>query len=154
MIVYRLVCKNGHEFEGWFQNSAAFDTQAAKGAVSCPACQSRKVQKALMAPKLGKGTRKSAEEASAPAEAPKAAAHAPSRQLDPRLEKLMAEVRAHVEKNYDYVGESFPEEARKIHYGEAEERRIYGEASGEEVKELIEEGVEVAPLPPIPRRNS
>jgi hypothetical protein len=66
----------------------------------------------------------------------------------------MGVVRTHVEKNYDYVGERFPEEARKIHYGETEERRIYGEASGEEVKALIEEGVEVAPLPPLPRRNS
>jgi hypothetical protein len=152
VIVYNLVCNKGHEFEGWFKDSAAFDSQAAKGVVVCPVCQSRKVAKGLMAPNLGKGTRKGAPE---PQTAPAPmAAKMPPQGLDPRLEKLMGEVRTHVEKNYDYVGERFPEEARKIHYGETEERRIYGEASGEEVKALIEEGVEVAPLPPLPRRNS
>lgn len=152
MIVYRLICKNGHEFEGWFKDSAAFDTQAAERAVTCPSCQTWRVEKALMAPNLGKGTRK-AEEAAEPPAPPKPAS-LPGRQVDPRLQKLMTEVREHVEKNYDYVGDRFPEEARRIHYGETEERRIYGEASGEEVKALIDEGVEVAPLPPLPRRNS
>jgi hypothetical protein len=149
LIVYSLVCQNGHEFEGWFKDSAAFDAQSAKGKITCPSCPSRKVTKAVMAPRLSKGAAAPAENAPAPLPIE---SHA--RGADPKLANLMAELRSHVEKHYDYVGEHFAEEARRIHYGETEERRIYGEAKADEVKALLDEGVEIAPLPPLPRRDS
>lgn len=148
MIVYNLVCKCGHEFESWFRDSATFDTQLAKGRVLCPACNSKTVAKAVMAPNIAK----SADRLSI-AQAQQAAPQAQAASVDPRLANLLTQVRDHVEKNYDYVGERFPEEARKIHYGEVSERQIYGEASAEEVKALSEEGVPIAPLPRLPRRN-
>lgn len=152
MIVYSLRCANEHEFEAWFQDSAAFDSQAKRGVVVCPQCQSRKVEKAVMAPRVGKAVAvRGASGASGAAPDP-AQAHALAR--DHALAEMLAKVRAHVEQNYDYVGERFPEEARRIHYGEAKERHIYGEATVGEAKELAEEGVPVAPLPPVPRRDS
>src|SRR5262245_3005276 len=150
MIVYNLVCKSGHEFEAWFRDSAAYDAQAQRGRVVCPTCNTRSVSKAIMAPSLGKGAGRK--------EAPPAPIPGPTREpqvagKDPKLAKLLSEVRDYVEKNYDYVGARFPEEARKIHYGETPERQIYGEASADEVKALTEEGVPVAPLPKLPRRD-
>jgi len=129
MIVYNLHCKDGHEFEGWFRDSAAYDAQATGGKLVCPVCDSRKVEKAPMAPAVS-GTK-----ASAPEELRK-------------MLQFVTGLRKHIEENADYVGPKFPEEARKIHYGEAEERHIYGEATLKEAKELVEEGVDVAPLPP------
>ena len=131
MIVYNLRCKNSHEFEGWFKDSAAFDSQAKSGKVACPFCDSRKVDKAIMAPAVA-GAKKSAV---APADAKK-------------IRQFMTGLRKYVQENADYVGPKFAEEARKIHYGEVEDRHIYGEATYEEAKELVEEGVDVAPLPP------
>ena len=131
MIVYNLRCGGGHEFEGWFQSGAAFDEQAATGKLMCPMCDSRKVEKAIMAPAVA-GTRKSV---SAKDELKK-------------MRQFVSGMRKYVKENADYVGPRFPEEARKIHYGETEERHIYGEATLKEAKELIEEGVDVAPLPP------
>jgi hypothetical protein len=133
MILYNLICDHAHEFEGWFRDSAAFDDQAASGALSCPACGSAKIEKAVMAPAIS-GAKKSSLTA---AETTK-------------LRQFATGLRKYVEKNADYVGADFPEEARKIHYGESEERHIYGEATLEEAKELLEEGVDVAPLPPDP----
>jgi hypothetical protein len=132
MIKYQLRCEAQHEFEGWFGDSADYEAQAAQGLLSCPICESRTIGKAIMAPSVA--GRRSAR-AKRLAEMKKTIAEAAAR------------AREYVEKNYDYVGRRFPEEARKIHYGEVEPRGIYGEATGKEVKELVEEGVEVAPLP-------
>jgi hypothetical protein len=131
VIVYNLRCRNSHEFEGWFRDSAAFEDQAKSGTLTCPVCDSRKVEKAIMAPAVS-GAKKSslnADEAT-------------------KMRQFMTGLRKYVQQNADYVGPNFAEEARKIHYGEAEERHIYGEATPEEAKELLEEGVDVAPLPP------
>ena len=138
MIKYRLTCGDGHEFEGWFRDSADYDFQAEKGLLDCPGCGSEDVRKAVMAPAVARtdGSRK----------ARLAAIHQD-------MAKAVARAREYVEKNFDYVGDKFPEEARKIHYGETEERAIYGEASGKEVKELVEEGVQIAPLPGAPRKT-
>jgi hypothetical protein len=154
MIVYNLVCKSGHEFEAWFRDSAAYDAQAQKGRVACPTCNTRSVSKAIMAPSLSKagGSRKEETARSLPSPAPMGESQVAG--VDPKLAKLLGEVRNYVEKNYDYVGPRFPEEARRIHYGETPERQIYGEASAEEVKSLTEEGVAIAPLPKLPRRDS
>jgi hypothetical protein len=131
VIVYNLICGSGHEFEGWFQSGAAYDEQAATGKLLCPMCASRKVEKAIMAPAVA-GTKRTV---SANDELKK-------------MRQFVSGMRKYVKENADYVGPRFPEEARKIHYGETEERHIYGEATLIEAKELIEEGVDVAPLPP------
>lgn len=132
MIVYNLRCKNSHQFEGWFGNSSAYEAQAKDGSLACPVCDSRKIDKAPMAPAVA-GTKKKAE--TSPTEIAK-------------MRQFMTGLRKYVQENAEYVGPKFPEEARKIHYGETDERHIYGEATIEEAKELIEEGVDVAALPP------
>ncbi len=131
MIVYSLKCENSHEFEGWFASSTAFDEQAASGKLACPVCDSHKVEKAIMAPAVSgtKRTTLAAEEAK-------------------KMRQFMTGMRKYIKENADYVGPKFPEEARKIHYGETEERHIYGEATLKEAKELIDDGVDVAALPP------
>ncbi len=154
MIRYALLCDKGHEFESWFQNSAAFDSQQKRKLVNCPTCNSVKVEKAIMAPRLGKkGNRgRTAQPASlpatteAPSTEPMSLISAPERELRTKLKEL----RDHIISKADNVGESFPAEARKMHYGDAEHRPIYGEASLAEARDLIDEGIEVAPLPMIP----
>lgn len=155
MIHYSLVCADEHAFEGWFRSSADFDDQVAKGLVPCPVCGSTHVRRALMAPAIASGRREAREIASPPAPEPSAPVPVAAAPIlsDPRavaLVEAMRELRKAVEANADYVGKSFPEEARKIHYGETEARGIYGEASAEDVKALLEEGVEIAPLPLLP----
>jgi hypothetical protein len=159
MIRYSLQCERRHEFEIWFKNSADYDSQAKRGLVTCPACGSGKVEKALMSPSLGRGTRKGgkapAPEA-APPDTPTPAADAdktPVAMMSPPEREFRAklkELREHLTKNAENVGGKFPEEARKMHYGEAEHRSIYGEASPQEAKELLDEGVELHPLPVLP----
>lgn len=143
MIRYDLICNKGHEFDGWFSNSDAFEKQAKRGFVECTVCGSAKVQKQLMAPNIGtKGNKKVSE--------PQKMVAGP---VDPRLTammQMMREMRAHVEKTAENVGDKFAEEARKIHYGEKEERGIYGQATRDEAVSLIEEGIEVHPLPVLP----
>ena len=149
MIVYRLVCAAGHEFEGWFKNSAAFDAQLAQGAMECPVCGDAGVKKAIMAPavvKSGEPVLHRAE-ASAPAQAGAPAPPAPDQQ---KIRQFMAGYRRFIQQNAEYVGPKFPEEARKIHYGESDERHIYGESSLREARELIDEGIQIAPVPPDP----
>ena len=131
MIAYNLQCPEGHEFEGWFRDSTAFDEQSGSGHVSCPACNSSRVEKAIMAPALS-GTKKSVR----------------SKVDAKQMRQFATGLRKYVQENADYVGPNFAEEARKIHYGETPERHIYGEATHKEAKELVEEGVDVAPLPP------
>jgi hypothetical protein len=164
MIRYTLNCEQGHSFESWFQNSAAYDKQAKRGLVNCPVCGSAKVEKAIMAPRLARAD-VAAEAPPAPALPPRSASppslpvplpatgKTPVAMMSPMehaLRKKLKELREHVTKNSNYVGARFPEEARKIHYGETDPRSIYGEASPEEAKELHDEGIEFHPLPILP----
>jgi hypothetical protein len=158
MIRYSLVCGDSHEFEIWFKNSADYDKQRKRNLVTCPACGSAKVEKALMTPSLGHGSRKGAS-AAAPemppsSEAPAAAeSKTPVAMVSPQEHEFRAklkELRDHLTKNAENVGGKFPEEARKMHYGEKEHRSIYGEASPHEARELAEEGIEFHPLPVLP----
>jgi hypothetical protein len=160
MIRYTLRCERDHNFESWFQDSAAYDSQAKRKLISCPVCDSVKVEKAIMAPRIvGKKGRERAEPVPMPAATPTAApaVEAPTASSTPllmaqerELRAKIKELRDHIVKNADNVGEKFPNEARKMHYGEIEHRPIYGEASPEEAKSLIDEGVEVSPLPVLP----
>ena len=139
MIVYNLRCAKDHVFEVWFRDSAAYDEQVAAGEVLCPACGSKKIAKAPMAPNIA--TRRES--------VPNKAAVMPAEMMS-----KLRELRSEVEKNSDHVGEAFPEEARKIHYGEAERRNIHGDATAEEAAELSEEGVEFGVVPWVPRTDS
>ena len=135
MIKYALACELGHGFEGWFGNSVDYDDQSAQGLVQCPLCGSASVRKQIMSPAVV-GTKQGVER---PADAA---------QMRAMMMEALAKVRAHVEDNFDYVGDSFAREARDIHDGKSEERGIYGEASPKEVRALLDDGIEVAPLPP------
>jgi hypothetical protein len=137
MIRFSLSCDNDHDFDGWFRNGEDFDRQKRRGLVSCPVCQSVKVDKALMAPSVSTGRRQDRIALAMGEEQRKALA-----QL-----KAMAD---EAKKNADYVGDKFAEEARRIHFGEVEQRGIYGEATAEEARGLIEDGVEFMPLPVFP----
>jgi hypothetical protein len=158
MIRYSLRCERGHAFESWFQSSSAYESQEKRKLVNCPACGSTKVERAIMAPQIvSKRGRDIAAptSASAPAAAPAAdVAAQPSTPLlmaqERELRAKLKELRDHIVKNADNVGERFPNEARKMHYGDIEHRPIYGEASPDEARSLIEEGVEVSPLPVLP----
>jgi hypothetical protein len=159
MIRYALRCDRDHTFESWFQNSAAYDKQAKRGLVTCPVCGSAKIEKTIMAPRLARADvpeppppipvpppAAAPQAVPAPGTTPVAIVGAQERELRQKLKEL----RDHVTKNANYVGAKFPEEARKIHYGETEHRSIYGEASPEEAKALHEEGIEFHPLPVLP----
>jgi hypothetical protein len=153
MIRYALACDQGHTFESWFQDSAAYDRQAKRGLVSCPHCGSAKVGKTIMAPRLV-GAKKRAAPAASRTDAPAPAAEkTPVAVLSPQEKEIRAklkELRDHLTKNADHVGLKFPEEARKMHYGETEHRSIYGEASLDDARALAEEGIEFHPLPILP----
>ena len=152
MIRYALACDNGHSFESWFADSAAYDKQAKRKLVACPHCGSTKVEKAIMAPRLS-GARKQEAAADMPPSAAPAPDKTPVAMISPQEREVRAklkELRDHLVKNADHVGPKFPEEARKMHYGEIEHRSIYGEASPEEAKSLAEEGIEFHPLPILP----
>ena len=135
MIRYALQCDDGHGFEAWFGASADYDDQSARGLVECPVCGSHAVTKQIMAPAVA-GTRKTA--------GPDPAA------MRTMMTRVAREVRAHVEQNFDYVGDAFAREARDIHEGRSEKREIYGEATPAEVRKLKEDGVPCAPLPAAP----
>ncbi|MBK1868145.1 DUF1178 family protein [Aestuariivirga sp. YIM B02566] len=153
MIRYDLICDKGHEFDGWFSDSAAYDAQAKRGLVTCVHCGSAKIEKQLMAPGIPvKGNRKK-EGPTRPAASASAAQPVLASAFDPRQEKLlqmMREMRKAVEENAEYVGNRFAEEARKIHYEESDKRGIYGETTAQDAKELIEEGIDIHPLPVLP----
>jgi hypothetical protein len=164
MIRYTLVCNKRHEFESWFANSTAYDKQARRGLVTCPLCGSTKVEKALMAPRLARTDTTSARKAAAvlpqppptpPTETVPAAeqTQTPVAMISPQEQEFrqkLRELRDHLVKNAENVGPRFPEEARKMHYGEVEHRSIYGIASPKDAKELHEEGIEFSPLPVLP----
>jgi hypothetical protein len=155
MIRYALICENKHAFESWFADSAAYDKQVARKLVACPQCGSPKVEKAIMAPRLANAARRKpdAPETPPPAAAPVPESPAPMALLSPQERELrgkLKELREHLTKNADNVGTKFPEEARKMHYGEIEHRSIYGQASPDDAKKLAEEGIEFHPLPILP----
>ena len=182
MICYRLKCTDGHGFEGWFASSSAFDDQRAAGALECPICGSSKVDRALMAPAIASGRRDARRPHTEPAEAPPASSEAavadggaagandgaaerppaPVPRSEPNVDgddgrRLRAAVRAlHqvLRQSGTNVGRDFPEHARAIHYGEREPSQIYGQADPDEARELIEEGVSIMPLPPLPEEKN
>ena len=135
MIKYALICDRSHDFEGWFSSIADYDAQAAEGGLACPVCGSADVEKALMAPNIATGRRRDA------------AADERLRQFRKDLNAAARRARDHVHATAEPVGRDFPEEARRIHYGEAEDRPIYGEATAKEAEALAEEGIAVAAVP-------
>jgi hypothetical protein len=147
MIKYDLICDKGHEFDGWFRDSAAFEKQSKRRLISCTLCGSDEVTKQLMAPGIPVKSNRKAE----------ASQTMLAGAVDTRTQKLMQimrEVRKNVEANAEYVGDRFADEARKIHYAESEKRGIYGEAKLEDAKALIDEGIEVHPLPRLPEDSN
>lgn len=156
MIRYALSCENDHRFEAWFSGSSAFDEQRSAGQVLCPSCGSAKVEKALMTPSVSTARKKAVPaDKAAPGEGSKSDPDASvpvasDKAVPTEFLKMMRTIRDTVKENADYVGPGFAEEARKIHYGESEERGIYGEASSEDVEGLKEEGIDVMPLPVLP----
>jgi hypothetical protein len=172
MIVFDLKCDNAHVFEAWFGSSAGYEEQKERGLVECPTCGSTNVSKAIMAPNVGaKSNQKSVSSSdiaplteagpavpvAAPAPTPTVSKPMPEMipaELQEAAEKFIDGMRKHVQDNCDYVGNEFAEEARKIHYGESEERGIYGEATADETAELLEEGVEILPLPGARRTDA
>ena len=155
MIRYALRCERDHTFESWFQSSSAFDSQVKRKLVACPVCESTKVEKAIMAPQVVSQRGRETAPAAAAVPEPQPEVSAPGAQplvmaQERELRAKLRELRDHIVKNADNVGEHFPNEARKMHYGEIDHRPIYGEASPEEARALIDEGVEVSPLPVLP----
>ena len=149
MIVYDLTCPQSHLFEGWFRDSAAFEAQASAGEIVCPNCGSTDIAKALAAPNLA-NSRKAADPTPTPT--PRKAAMEATNASEVR--QALRNLRKTIEDNFDYVGETFAEEARKIHYGEVDQRNIYGETSDEEAEALLDEGVEVCRVPWVRREDS
>jgi hypothetical protein len=154
MILYELRCAGGHGFDAWFRNADTYDQQHAAHQITCPICGDGDVSKAPMAPRIGRSS-KSAPEPVVPA--PQNSGE-PGREIAPEHLRMVmskiAELNQHIAETSDYVGKAFPEEARKIHYGEAEHRDIYGEASPQEAAELRDEGIAVAAIPWIRRTDS
>jgi hypothetical protein len=152
MIRYNLHCDRGHAFESWFQSSMAYESQEKRKLVNCPVCGSAKVERAIMAPQIvsKKGREGAVAAPAAPAEVAAPASTPLLMAQERELRAKLKELRDHIVKNADNVGERFPNEARKMHYGDIEHRPIYGEASPDEARALIEEGVEVSPLPVLP----
>ena len=138
MIKFSLVCDKDHDFDGWFSSSEDYEEQLKRGLVICPQCNSPKVSKSLMAPSVSTSRQKDKMAVTTINEAQRA------------VMAEMKQLRDKVVENSEDVGQTFPEEARKIHYGEAEARAIYGEASRDDVESLLDEGVEIVPLPPVP----
>lgn len=140
MIRYSLRCAQSHDFESWFQSAAGFDSLRAAAQVACPICGETAVEKTLMTPALR----------------PARSAEEPAKLAEPQTEaeRAIAQMRAHLEANSDYVGVDFVTEARRMHEGEIDQRSIYGEARPEEALALLEEGVPIAPLPFMPTRKA
>ena len=155
MILYQFNCDRQHSFEAWFKDGATADRQLKRKTVECPACGSVKVAKALMAPRIGKsGGKELAPVAATPAAPTPAPEAAKAAMIPAEMRKALLEMRRQVESNCDYVGDKFADEARKIHEGESEARGIYGEATEAEHQELVEDGIEVARIPWVPRGDA
>jgi hypothetical protein len=142
MIRFSLSCAEGHGFEAWFANSAAFEKQHAAGLALCPVCGSSDIDKALMAPAVATSRKR---------DQVRVAAHVTD---EPDAVAMLRKLRKQLTENAEYVGPRFAEEARRIHYEEAERRGIYGEANSEEVRSLADEGVEFHPLPQLPEDHN
>ena len=140
MIRYALTCDHGHDFEGWFGASGDYDDQQARGLLECPVCASRGVRKQIMAPAIS-GTKRTARDVE-PA------------QMQAMMMEAAGRIRRHVEETFDDVGDAFASEARAIHEGRAEDRGIDGQATPKEVRDLVEDGVPVAPLPGEPPKKT
>ena len=140
MIRYALTCDHEHEFEGWFASSGDYDDQQGRGLLECPMCGSKSVRKQIMAPAVA-GTKRTVREL-------------PPARMQAMMMEAAGRIRRHVEENFDDVGDAFAREARAIHEGRAEDRGIYGQATPKEVRELVEDGVPVAPLPPEPPKKT
>ena len=156
---YQVRCTHGHEFDGWFKDSAAFEKQVALGLLECPSCGDKQVMRALMAPAVvTRGQAPAQAPAPAPSPAPKAPAApetgAVAGPVPDHLRAMLQRLRAEVEKNCDYVGPQFAEEARRMHRGESDRRGIYGETSAEEAEALSEEGISFGRIPWVPRAES
>jgi hypothetical protein len=151
MIHYQLRCDAAHEFDGWFKDSAAFERQADRGLIACPVCADKKITRALMAPGI---PRKVRDEKPVAEHAPVAAQATAGGVIPDRVRAALQRLRSEVEKHCDYVGNEFADEARRIHYGEAPARGIYGESSHEEAEALADEGIGVARIPWVPRTDS
>ena len=136
MIKYNLKCEKDHNFDAWFSDSSNFDKQNKKNFIACPQCNSTKIEKNIMAPNIGA----------------KKQNYTNALKTKKNVEKILKNVQKHIEKNFEYVGDKFADEARSIHYGEKEEREIYGETTLEEAVDLIEEGVNVSPIPGVSRK--
>ncbi len=147
MILYQLKCRQGHDFEAWFLNSVTYDSQQASGDVSCPHCGTTTVTKAPMAPNIARGRSGQLGDSGNPV------AEHRAHEVAEKILEAVDGLRREVEENCDYVGDEFAEEARRIHFGETEERGIYGEASDEEAEDLDDEGVDFFRLPFMRRRN-
>jgi hypothetical protein len=151
MIRYALACDKGHSFDSWFQSSATYDRQAKRALITCPVCGTTKVDKTIMSPNVSRARQRGAARTETASDA------APVAMISPQerdLRQKLRELREHVTKSADYVGQKFPEEARKMHYGEAEHRSIYGEASPQQAKDLHEEGIEFYRLPLLPDEHN
>jgi hypothetical protein len=139
MILFDLECRKKHRFEGWFKTGEAFEKQAKAGTIECPTCGNKKVRKALSAPALLKG----------------GTSNSKAEGIALKMREAMVELKKQVESNFDYVGNRFPEEARRIHYGEVKkDKPIYGEATSDEAKDLADEGIEVVAIPWPSRQDS
>jgi hypothetical protein len=155
VIRYALACSRGHAFDGWFAGSDAFDKQRAREMLACPTCGSTSVGKTLMAPSVATSRKKArvpvAPEAPVAPETVQVAANVPE---ESEAASMLRKLRKHLTANAENVGEKFPEEARRIHYNEAEKRGIYGQASIDEARALAEEGIDFHPLPVLPEDHN
>lgn len=138
MIVFELMCSNGHRFETWFKNGAAYDAQSATGDITCPCCGDTQIAKAPMAPHVARSVAKTGD---------RDGRDNPKQAVVESVSRVVGELKRHIRETCDYVADDFPEEARRIHYGESEERGIYGEASEKEAKDLKDEGINVQRIP-------
>lgn len=152
MIHYTLRCDRGHSFDSWFKSSDAFDALVAAGHVTCALCGSDDVSKAMMAPRVCTA-RKTAPHA-AEGSRPQAKKQSMAMTADPELARAIAELRERVEQESDYVGDAFAREARSMYLGDVPTRSIYGEATADEARGLLEDGVPVLPLPFMPTRKA
>lgn len=150
MIRFALQCDAGHGFESWFRDGAAYDTQNEAGLLTCPVCGARSVEKQIMAPMVLAPTVLSPATAGQDKAPPRSQPVAMMSDKDREMRAMLRAFKQHLEAHADNVGNGFAEEARKIHYGETDSRAIYGVASSDEAKALVEEGIEVLPVPGLP----
>jgi hypothetical protein len=155
MIHYDLRCSEGHDFDGWYKDSTAFDRLAKRHMLECPHCGDTKVERALMRPAVAKGQSQPVpiEQAALQPQQPTQQEAVAAGPMPAQMRAMLQKMRAEVEKNCDYVGPQFAEEARKMHRGESDKRGIYGETSPEQAESLAEEGIEFNRIPWVPRAD-